>query len=154
MCDILVTCAILKNRKAFFFFSEIVLLHQTIIKEWLFRWKILTPTFILIPFLLNLRKSLTHTFILTSTFIRHLRVCKMIISLGTFFLFFENFDYLGQKWGKWTKMAQIGKKLVCTLSEEQHVIWLLFLVCLWFLVFLVRFSHFFHFLKILILGQR
>ena len=57
-CDIFVTCAILKNRKAFFFLSEVVLLHQTILKEWLmFHWKILTSKLILTPWLLNLRKT-------------------------------------------------------------------------------------------------
>ena len=134
LCDIFVTCAIFKNGKAFFFLSEVVLLHQTIIKEWLmFRWKILTPTFILTPFLLK--------FILTSMLIRHLRVCKMIISLGVLFSFLKNFDFLGQKYPK------TGKKLVRTLSEEQHVIWLWFLVCLSILVFLVCLRHFFIFRK-------
>ena len=110
LCDILVTCATLKNRKAFFFSSEIVLLHQTVIKESLmFRWKILAPTFILTPFLLNLRKSLTHTFVLTSMFIRHLAVCKMIISLGTFF-HFSKILIIWAKNGvneqKWPKLAK------------------------------------------------
>ena len=99
----------------------------------MFRWKILTPTFILTPFLLK--------FILTSMLIRHLRVCKMIISLGVLFSFLKNFDFLGQKYPK------TGKKLVRTLSEKQHVIWLWFLVCLSILVFLVCLRHFFIFQK-------
>ena len=83
-CNIFVTCTILENRKAFFFFSsEAVLLHQTVIKEWLmFCWKTLTPTFILNPFLLNLEKSLI------PTLLTHLRLCKMIISQRVFFFFF------------------------------------------------------------------
>ena len=43
-------------------------------------------------------------------FIRHLRVCKMIISLSGFFPSFKNVDFLGQKWGIGTKMAQNWQK--------------------------------------------
>ena len=57
------------------------------------------------------------TLILTPTFIRYLRVFTIIISLGVFFSFFKNFDFLGQKWGKGTKMAQNWQK-AC-----QHSIW-------------------------------
>ena len=108
-----------------FFSYQKMFLHQTIIQEWLmFSWKILTPTFILTPFLLNLRKISDPTFILTSTFIRHLRVCKMI-SLGIFLFF-----HFSKIWFFWAKNGvkeqqwpKIGKKLVCTLPEEQHVIY-------------------------------
>ena len=122
---------ILKNRKYFFFLSEVVLLHQTIIKEWLkFCRKVLTPTFILIPM-----------------FIKHLRVCKMIISLGFFFHFLKILIFWVKNGVKEQKWPKIGKKLVHTLSDEQHEIWLRFLVCLWFLIFLVHFRHFFIFRK-------
>ena len=138
-----------KTEKLFFFLSKVVLLHQTIIKEWLmFRWKILAHIY-LDPLFVKLKeKSLTPTFILTLTFIRQLRVCKMIIALGAFFHFLKNFIFWAKNRVKEQKWSKIGKKLVRTLSEEQHVIWL------WFLVFLVRLSHFFHFSKILILGQK
>ena len=106
----------MENRKAFFFFSsETVLLHQTVIKEWLmFRWKTLTPTFILNPFLLNLEKSLT------PTLLTHLRLCKMIISQFFFFFFssyFENFDFLCQNCGKGTIIAKNLQK------ASPHSIW-------------------------------
>ena len=128
----------------FFIIPEVVLLHQTIIKKWLmFYWKILTPTFILTLFLLNLRKISDPTFILTPTFIRHQRVFKMMISLGNFFHFLKILMFwakIGVKEQKWPK---IGKKLVSTLSEEQHVIWLRILAGFWFLLFLVCFRQFF-----------
>ena len=135
-----------EKQKRFFFLSKVVLLHQTIIKEWLmFRWKMLAHIY-LDPLFVKLKeKSLTPTFILTLTFIRQLRVCKMIIALGAFFHFLKNFIFWAKNRVKEQKWSKIGKKLVRTLSEEQHVVWL------WFLVFLVRLRHFFHFSKILIL---
>ena len=94
-----------KTEKLWFFLSEVVLLHQTIIKEWLmFHWKILAHIYLDPLFVKFKKKSLTPTFTLTPTFIRQLRVCKMIIALGAFF------HFLGQKWGKGTKMVQNWQK--------------------------------------------
>ena len=78
----------------------------------------------------------------------------MIISNGVFFFHFPKILNFWAKNGvkeqNWTK---IGKKLVRTLSEEQHMIWLRFLVYLWFLVFLVRLRYLFIFRKFYFWGK-
>ena len=83
-----------------------VAVTSEIIKECLmFHWKILTPTFILTPFLLNLFWSQLE--ICLKCFWRprlrvHLTICKMIISLGAFFHFLKILIF-------WPKMEQRNK---------------------------------------------
>ena len=131
-----------------FFSSEVVLLHQTIIKEWLmFHGKILASTVILKPSFKIYEKYLMPTFILTPTFIIHLRVCKMIIYLGGFFLIFRKCWFFGPKMGKGTNMVQNWQKALTQsiwgTTCDIIVIFSMFVI----LVFSVRFRHFFIFQK-------
>ena len=63
----------------------------------------------------------------------------MIISLGFFFSFFENFDFLGQKWGKGTKMAQNWQKAcphsISGTACDMIVIFTIFLIFSIFITF-------------------
>ena len=113
----------------------------------MFRWRTLTPTFILNPFLSNLEKSLT------PTLLTHLRLCKMIISQRVFIFiflsFFENFDILSQKCGKGTIMVKILQKAsphsISASTCNMIMIFSMFVVVSIF----SRFYGFFHFFKIL-----
>ena len=77
-------------------------------------------TFISTTLLLNLRNISDPQIYSTPTFIRHLRVCKMVISLGAFFHFSKILIFWAKYGVKEQKWPKTGKKLACTLSEEQH----------------------------------
>ena len=99
------------------------------------------------PLFVKFKKNIWSHVYLTHIFIRYLRVCKMIISLVFFFHFSKTLIFWAKNGVNEQKWPKIGKKLVRTLSEKQHVIWLWFLVCLGFLLFLVGLRHFFIFWK-------
>ena len=78
----------------------------------------------------------------------------MIIFLGIFISFFENFDFWGQKWGKGTKMTQnwqnVCRHSVRGLTCDTIVTFSMFVIFSIFSTFLA----FFHFSEILILDQK
>ena len=134
----------MKNRKAFFFLIRSCSLTSNNNKRMInVSLKNSDPHIYFDPLFVKFKKNLWPPRLLD----RHLRVYKMIISLAVFLHFSKILIFLAKNGLKEQKWPKIGKKLVRTLSEEQHVIWLWFLVCLWFLVFLVRFRHFFIFRK-------
>ena len=53
-------------------------------------------------------------------------ICKMIISSGVFFSFFENFDFLCPKGKKRSRMTK--NCLMRSISQEPYIIWLSFMV--------------------------
>ena len=71
-----------------------------------------------------------------------------------FFSFFENFNFLGQTWGKGPKMAQNWQK-ACLHSIRGTTCDMIVLFSMFVIFNIFSASQaFFHFLKILILGQK